>query len=493
MTSIPPVSWQPKTQRCAFLVENLDLEEATGYPGARWEAFQLRHLDDDSAFRIEVKSRQIAYSWLCAAEAVAEGILTGQGTIFVSINLDEAKEKVRYANQIIAALPTRMQPKLLTDNRTELELSTGARLISLPATPPRGKAQFHVDMDEFAHVRDDAKIYTAALPVISKGGRRLRIGSSPMGARGRFWEIFQQKLNPYPHFRRRRTPWWEVQAFSVNVRDARNLAPALPTEQRVNLFGSERIQAIFANMPLEDFQQEYECAFNDATTSWITWEEIAANQAPISCQVATVREKNVDGAFSAIDALRADIQSSRCENVLAAGVDVGRTRNTSELFLVGQSTTDTYPLRLMVTMDNMEFDDQKAILAYALDMLPISKMFIDRNGIGMNLAEDLERQYPIKVEGQQFTQPSKVLWATDAKMLIQQKRTPLPVHKDLAYQIHSVKRIVSAAKNMIFDTDRNEKHHADKFWAWALALAAANAESGMSNDEFLNLFQFDQG
>jgi hypothetical protein len=32
---------------------------------------------------------------------------------------------------------------------------------------------------------------------------------------------------------------------------------------------------------------------------------------------------------------------------------------------------------------------------------------------------------------------------------------------------------VTGSKNLVFDTERNEKHHADKFWAWALALATA--------------------
>jgi hypothetical protein len=35
--------------------------------------------------------------------------------------------------------------------------------------------------------------------------------------------------------------------------------------------------------------------------------------------------------------------------------------------------------------------------------------------------------------------------------------------------------MVTAAKNLVFDTTRNEKHHADKFWAWVLALTAALA------------------
>ena len=62
-------------------------------------------------------------------------------------------------------------------------------------------------------------------------------------------------------------------------------------------------------------------------------------------------------------------------------------------------------------------------------------------------------------------------------MLSQQTNTPLPVDRDLAYQIHSIKRTVSASRNLIFDTDRNEKHHADAFWAWALALAGAMTPS----------------
>ena len=34
--------------------------------------------------------------------------------------------------------------------------------------------------------------------------------------------------------------------------------------------------------------------------------------------------------------------------------------------------------------------------------------------------------------------------------------------------------MVTAAKNVVFDTAANEKHHADKFWSLALAVWAAN-------------------
>lgn len=470
------MTWSPRTERCAFLVENLDLEAATGFAGARWEGFQLAHLQDDSMFRCEVKSRQIAWSWLSAAEAVAGGILEGASSVFVSVNLDEAKEKIRYAKQVISALPAGMRPALTTDNRTELEFANGARLLSLPATPPRGKAQVNVYLDEFAHTRDDAAIYTAALPMISKGNRRLRMASSPMGASGRFWEVATEALRPYAGYTRKYTPWWEVHAFCTGVAAALCDAPGMETERRVGRFGNARIQALFANMPADDFRQEYECDFVNETSAWITWEEIRAAQSEsLLCAVAAGRESDVSSAMAAVDALADAIAGGQAEPHLAAGVDVGRTRNTSELYAVGLSTVDSYPLRLAVTLDNAPFAVQEDVIRYALVRLPILGLYIDRNGIGRNLAESLETSFRGQVVGVDFTNLSKQHWATDAKTLIQQGRTPLPADRDLAYQIHSIKRLVSQSRSLIFDTARNEKHHADKFWAWALALAVAKA------------------
>ena len=92
----------------------------------------------------------------------------------------------------------------------------------------------------------------------------------------------------------------------------------------------------------------------------------------------------------------------------------------------------------------------------------------------MSLAEAMERAYPGKAEGQNFTSATKLLWSTDVKKLIQQGKVSIPVDRDLAYQIHSIKRMKTANNNLIFDTDANEKHHADQYWAWALALAGGH-------------------
>lgn len=464
---------KPASERRQFLTECLDLEAASGVAGARFEYFQLALWDDDGIFRIDNKSRQIAWSWAAAADAVADAILTGRDSIFVSINQEEAKEKIRYAKGIHEALyPFAGMARIKRDSSQEMELTNGARLTSMPARPPRGRARSNVYLDEYAHVRLDHDIYTGALPIISKGGR-LRIGSSPMGAAGRFWEIFTESMQRYPAYKRHSTPWWHVYSFCQDVRSARLAAEEMPSEERVRMYGNHRILTIFENMPLEDFQQEYECLFVDEVTAWFTWDEIRRNQDPSHAwEKAHTRDDKVAPAIHAIDRLAALIDAGIVENTLAAGMDIGRTRDVSELYAVGVGTTRNLPLRLAITLEAMEFDDQLAVIDYAMNNLPIVELQIDRNGIGMNLAENARKLHPGKAYGYDFTNAGKQLLATDAKQHLQQNNTPLPADRDLAYQIHSIKRQISPSKKLTFDTDREQKHHADKAWAWMLALHA---------------------
>ncbi len=470
------------TERCDFLIECLDLPAASQVEEARWEAFQVSHLNDDGIFRIENKSRQIAWSFLIAMEAVANAVLYGQSSIFISINLEEATEKIVYVKRVLENLQIGGLPKLIRDNRLMVEFDNGARIISSPSKAPRGKARFWVYADEWAHQPHDRSIYTGALPIISKGGR-FRGGSSPMGAGGLFWEVFTESMRPYSGFTRSTTAWWEIQSFCKNVREAVKLAPAMATAQRVELFGNDRIKAIFTNMILEDFQQEYECTFVDEVSAWISWDEIrSAQSADLFCPLATATATDITPAIAAIDALAEARRKLEVELYFVAGMDIGRTRNASELFIVGIGhPLQSFPLRCAVTLAQMPFPQQQQVIAHAMKELPILGLLIDRNGLGMQLAEWADGSggnpaaFPMRAAGVQFTNASKTEWATLGKKLVQEHKTPLPINRDMAYQIHSIKRTKTAANNLVFDTARNEKHHADKFWAWVLALVAASA------------------
>lgn len=474
------------TPQFAFLAEYLDLAEATGDMDARWEVFQIQHLNNRALLAITDKSRQVGWSWLAAAEATATAALFPRSTeMFISINLAEAQEKIRYAKAVIEALDVEVRPRLIIDNRLELELENGSRLISHPCRPVRGKARVDLYLDEFAHYPKDREIYQSAVPVITKGGK-IRIGSSPLGAGGLFWEIYTEELRAYPGYVRRMIPWWAIRALSKDLKMARVMAPAMTTDERVQRFGTPRLIQIYENLPLEDFQQEYECLWVDESVAWIDWDLIKKNQRLAQdeklwyrqAQAAPERAGGVDACMRAIDEVAYASFTGEIEPVLSGGLDVGRKRDLSELTLTGKTTTGDLPYRLGLSLERLKFDDQLAICAYALDRLPVTALLIDQNGIGMQLAETLSARFPTRAQGVDFTNPSKELWAVETKLQFQRGKVPIPLSRELSYQIHSIKKTVTAAKNNVFDTARNEQHHADKFWSLALAIWAARSEGG---------------
>lgn len=467
-----------------FLIEYLNLPEAVGDPDADWETFQLRHLNNPSLFAIELKSRQVGWSWLSAAESVANAIIRPRSThIFVSINQDEAAEKIRYAKATLEALDAGVRPKLLTDNRMGIEIANGSRLMSLPCRPPRGKAKAFVYLDEFAHYPNGDEIYKAAVPIASKGGQ-LRIGSSPLGARGKFWEIFTESMQKYPGYDRQMIPWWVIGALCKDIDTAEIEAPGMATEDRVFRFGTTRLISLFENMTLEDFQQEYECNWVDESVSWIDWDLIKRNQALAAEEkLWYLKVKGVDAGMSAVSQVMEKIRDGHIEQSLTAGVDIGRTRDTTEIVLTGQAKfTNQLPYRLHITLEKTEFKDQEAVLRKVLDVLPVTQMLIDRNGIGAQLAENVSARYP-QAEGVNFTNETKGLWAIEAKLRAQRGEVPIPLERDFSYQVHSIRKKVTGAGNTQFDNDANDKHHADMFWAWALAVWAGKTDGSSTITE----------
>lgn len=464
------------SERRLYLTANLDLEAASGVPGARWEPFQIAHLDDESTFRIENKSRQIAWSWLIAAESMADAILSGQSSLYVSINRNEAQEKIRYAQDVYTNLNV-TRPAIVGESQTHIELDNGARLLSLPSRPPRGKARHNVYLDEFAHLQWPRAVYTAALPIISKGGR-LRIGSTPFGPQGMFWEIYTEQIQPYPGYHRAFTPWWMVQSMCRDVRSARRQAPRMSQDERVARFGTQRLQTLYANMLSDDFAQEYEGSFADSGNSWITYAEWANVQSPdLLSEAESVQGSHIDPVFDTVERLRQLSLDARIERTFTVGMDVGRKHDASEIFICGLGTTGVIPVRGNITMHKSPFDAQIAVVRAVLDRLPVVSMLVDKSGLGMQLAEQLEALYPGKVTGVDFTNTDKATWAVEARMLTQKSKVVVPVDRALAYQVASVKRIQSG-NSIVFDAERTNEHHADKFWAWALATYAASQLMG---------------
>lgn len=426
--------------------------------------YQIGLMSSTSRFRAMLKSRQTGLSFTMAAEGLAKTHLKTEHTgIFVSYRLDDAVEKIRHAEMLYESLPAKWKKKRVTDNKTVLEFEDSrgrrSRLISLPCREPRGKGKADVCLDELPFMRNPRKIYTAAVPIISRGGGSLMLGSTPLGKGDLFYEIMSGEGVQSGQYQKFRVAWWDCPEFCTNVPAARLLAPTMLTDERVERFGTQTLKEIRASLDLESFQQEYELTFVDAAVAFIPWELI---------QAATRDADDLPVARSVNELMALDIKGP-----LTAGYDVGRRRNASELHVLEQ-VGSRFRLRLAMTLAQTDFDLQEATL---LDLLnrrrDVYRLCIDETGIGMQLAEKVVKRYPGRAEGITFTAPTKSVMAHQLKIDFEGKNLELPADRDLMLQIHSVRKTITVAGNIRLDTEHDEKHHADMFWALALARHAA--------------------
>lgn len=76
------------------------------------EPYPVAYLRDPSTPRVVLKSRQVGFSWIFAAEALLHALMSDRSTsLFISLGQREAQEKVRYAQELHDALPARFRAR----------------------------------------------------------------------------------------------------------------------------------------------------------------------------------------------------------------------------------------------------------------------------------------------------------------------------------------------------------------------------------------------
>lgn len=167
-----------------------------------------------------MKSRQIGFSHATAAAVVLGALVYGRPQIVLSASQglsDEVLDKARRHAQLLARLGYPGADRFTTNSATEVAWANGGRIIALPASP-RTARSFTGDvwLDEFAYHLDPEGIRDAAFPIAVRGDWRLRVFSTPNGAKGLFYELA-----------RRPAPGWAV--HRVTLDDA--IAEGVPIER----------------------------------------------------------------------------------------------------------------------------------------------------------------------------------------------------------------------------------------------------------------------
>ena len=413
------------------------------------------------------KARQVGWSFGAACRAWARSYLEPGGTYlgaFVSYNLEDAKEKIRYVKQLDEGLPKAERMEREVWSKTEVEWANGNRIVTM--FRPRGKGPADVYVDELAHMQEDREIMRAAPPMNSRGGGTY-IGSSPLTKLGAFGDIWSGVDGKFGNYIRVEVPWWRSTALSRDV-TVREEVRSMPTAERVGLYGTDALQNIFDGMFLEDFQTEYECRWSNESAAFLTWDLVMA-ASPVGDDGPLVRL--VWPAVATWSEAMEAVYSLRGLGDVYVGADIGRRRDATEI-VAGERVGGTVRVeeRLKVTLEKCPFQKQEAVLDRLCSLPNVRRVVVDQNGLGGMLAENLAGKYGSRVVPQVLSSTTKPKIANNMRARMESGEYRFYADGETRRQFHSVKKVVTPSGNVIYDVERNEKHHADKFWATALML-----------------------
>jgi phage FluMu gp28-like protein len=484
-----------KSNKPAFLEAYTD----TDHEHTKLYKYQVEYLNNPSPFKHLDKARQVGVSYIFACEGLVCALTMPKYTqIFISINQEEASEKIVYARQLYASmdneLPIEIRRPLTIDNKKMLQFeyvdgmgrSCVTRIISHAQREPRGKGgHTFVVLDECAHYMFGDKIYRAALPVATRKGG-ITLASTPLGKTGIHWDVMEDPLMR-KSYSFQTIYWWNCPDFIVEGKfeEAQVNAPLMETKDRVFEYGANRIKLIFSALDIESFRQEYECHHIDESVSYFPMSLIkkccfnvikddiflADDEEVGDVLKSPIEERNPKIDFSFFDSIDEFIPfaKDKCKGDLYAGFDVGRKHHSAELVIFEDHPSNLVIMRLSRSYKNENFEMMKSELRYLLNKLQIVKMGIDDTGIGSQMAEEMSREFAGICEGITFTNPWKEEVATNIRCLFESQQVAIPDKRNIVGQIHSIKRMVTEHGNLRLDAEKNKDHHGDIFWGIALA------------------------
>lgn len=456
------------------------LETLTELDGApfRLEPYQIRYLRDESFFRIINKGRQIGLSTILGGELFVSAVTRQRfNANIVSINQKEASQKIEIIRNLYHSMPDELKeaeikPVIWTDASNEISFHRPPKtstIISQPASAAVRGGRKDIAFDEFAHIRDAAKLYQAALPAITRGDSRITIISTPLGQSGLFYDICEDTEN-YPEYSRHNVPWWESAAMVAPkwvdpatgwVREeVFALAPKMDTEARVKEYGSAKLQVIYRNVGDKlSFMTEYEAVFVDETTAYYPLELIA---------------HNIDHELPVWSSIPVGWKP---EGRISIGVDLAKERDETVFTVVEHISAEDsegrersrYVVRY-VKATQKDYEEQMRMLMALARRTGASRVSIDQTGVGQVFVEQAKKKAHQEVpgcrfEGVVFTGDVKEKWATRFKGDLQLNYVSLPNHPQLRRQIHGIQRTKTESNFYRFKGPRD-----DYFWSLMLGL-----------------------
>jgi len=382
--------------------------------------YQREFMHDTSRFRVWLKSRQIGATYGCSGECLVDA-MSGMDQLILSASETQALKWYAEIQKHAEKLDI-----VLSGSSSEIKVPSGAT-IYIFANNFRTIQGFSgsVWMDEFAWYLNPKRIWEAFIPSITsvKAGEtkaRITILSTPFVQDSLFHKLCVDDVKFYMFSR-------HITTITDAVKDGLDVD----------------IQILKDLFDEDSWAMMYECQFVDDDSSFF----------PISLIKSCVKDYSY--------------YTPNLQNVLWSGYDIGRVKDLSSLSCL-DLVEKRYTLAIQDVYEKMKFESQKTVLRDHLRVFKKSNIRIDMTGIGRDIAETMESEFPSQAEGVYFTASSKEFMVLNLKKMFEEKLITIPNDPVLIADIHAIKR-KAGLKRMLYDADRNIHGHADRFWSLALA------------------------
>jgi phage FluMu gp28-like protein len=424
----------------------------------RFDPWQIVDLRDYSRVRFREKAPQIGFSWLRACEAVWEAVLCQDSlTGFVSVDQREASEKVLYALKLYDGLPEVIKAwvPITRSNVDQLDFGDPARpsrIMSIPATAAlRGRRMTQVVLDEADFYKDGGMdMFRVAMGRIAHGGR-VSMGSTCFGQDTMIDKGMQQV----------------DEEMDASMRDVmRVISRARYTSAVVeNPEVLETIELARSVLDPDAFAEEYDCIRG------------GLGSAPFPADL--IRRQTHSGATLAVLDDNELVWPYPADQ-MAAGYDVGKTRNPSVLSLAEKRPGEPWMQIGLVqprnrTGGHLSLPDQHEWLRRWMTTWPQLKLCVDSVGIGAHMAQALEKEFgrrrviqmhegakPVDRPNHPMTSKEMV---TETKRQLEADELQLLPDREQAKQFRRVKRKPNGDYELPNVNDKRDDTHYDQFKA----------------------------
>jgi phage FluMu gp28-like protein len=319
----------------------------------------------------------------------------------------------------------------------EVELPNGSKITALPANPDTARGfSRNVLLDEFAFHHDSAKIWAAVFPVVTRGGKLLRVISTPNGQGNQFHSIMTNNNDMWSR-------------HSVDIYQA--------VEQGLDVNIDELREALNDS---EAWSREYELSWISLAASWLSTDIV-----------------NLAKDKGAGNPLR------YTGGPVFIGNDIGRYHDLWAAVVL-EYIDNVYWLRELSTLKDKSFADHDEEMNRLFMQYRPQRIAMDSTGLGMKPVEDAQARYGESiVKPVTFTGPNKLAMAAIAKAIFESNRIRIPDDDfSLIGDLLKIKKTVTAIGAPRFDSVADTDGHADRAWAIFLALFAG--ENGIIPIDF---------